>query len=336
MGRYVVRRLLQFIPTVFFTMFLLHYLTVVGIQFNGNPVRAIFGERRPPQATIDQVTAALKLDNTCLKVKFHPCWDLFGDRMSDIFLHFDFGTNLRFRPVTDILADALPFTLKLTVIAFTVEAVVGILAGVLAGLRSGSFMDYFVKITTVVVIAIPIFVLAVLIRQFVGIDFGNFLRGEDWVPDLVSRGFFAATYINAYPWASLVMPGLVLGALSLASTARLTRTSIAENIRGDYVRTAKAKGLMRKRIIGVHTLRNSLIPVATNLGLSIGGYITGAIITEGVFNVPGVGSVIARGIFQGESMTIIGVTTMLVLVYLVANLLVDLLYAVLDPRIRYE
>lgn len=336
MGRYVVRRLLQFIPTVFFTMFLLHYLTVVGIQFTGNPVRAIFGERRPPPETIEQVTRALKLDDPCLKSKFNPCFELFGDRLQGIFLQFDFGTNLRFRPVTDILADAVPFTLKLTLIAFTIEAIVGILAGVLAGLRSGSFMDYFVKISTVIVIAVPIFVLAVLIRQYVGIDFGNYLRSQDWVPDLIANGIFGVGYKAAYPWASLIMPGVVLGALSLATTARLTRTSIAENIRADYIRTAKAKGLTNKRVIGVHTLRNSLIPVATNLGLSIGGYITGAIITEGVFNVPGVGSTINRAIFQGESMTIIGVTTMLVLVYLVANLLVDLLYAVLDPRIRYE
>lgn len=336
MGRYVIRRLLQFIPTVFFTLFLLHYITVVGMQFNGNPVRALFGDRRPPQSTIDAITKALNLNDPCLTDKFNPCVGLFWERFENIFLHFDFGTNLRFRPVTDILADALPFTLKLALIAFLVEAIVGILAGVLAGLRSGSFMDYFVKITTVVVIAIPIFVLGVLIRQFVGIDFGNKLRKTEWVPDFLSRGVFNAGFIADYPWASMIVPGLVLGALSLATTARLTRTSITENIRADYVRTANAKGLARKRVIGVHTLRNSLIPVATNLGLSIGAYITGAVVTEGIFNVPGIGSVISRAIFQGESMTIIGVTTMLVLVYLVVTLLVDVLYAVLDPRIRYE
>ncbi|MDI1460341.1 ABC transporter permease [Catellatospora sp. KI3] len=344
MGRYVIRRLLQFIPTVLGTLFLLHYLTSVGMQLTGNPVRALFGDRTPSPATVEAITRKLGLDDPCLKSPGNPCLELFWQRLGlaprngtfSGYLQGDFGTNLRFREVTDIVSTALPYTLKITLIAFLVEAIIGIIAGVLAGKRSGGFMDYVVKIGTVLVISVPVFVLGLLVQLFVSVKFGNWLRTQEWVPEVISRGLFGAAYKIDYPFASLVIPGVVLGLLGLAATARLTRTSVQENLRADFVRTARAKGLTGKRVIGVHTLRNSLIPVVTNLGLSVAVYLTGAIITEGIFNVPGVGNQIGKAIFQGESMVLIGITTMLVLAYLTITLLVDLLYAVLDPRIRYE
>lgn len=336
MGRYVIRRLLQFIPTVFFTMFLLHYLTTVAIQFTGNPVRALFGDRQPPRHVLEQFTRALGLDDPCLEQKFNPCFGIFGDRLTNIFLHFDFGTNLRFRPVTDIVADALPYTIRLALIALTFDAVIGLLAGLLAGLRGGSFWDYLVKISTVLAISIPTFVLGLMAQQFGGVNLSLWMREQSWIPELISRGVFTTSYKPDFPWASLIVPGLVLGALNLATTARLTRTSIQENIRADYVRTAKAKGLSRKRVVGVHTLRNSLIPVVTNLGIDMGVLMGGAVVTEGIFNIPGLGRAILSGILRGEAPVLIGIVTLLVLVYLFANLLVDVLYAVLDPRIRYD
>ncbi|HEU4425266.1 MAG TPA: ABC transporter permease [Pilimelia sp.] len=336
MGRYVIRRLLQFIPTVVGTLFLLHYITSLAIQFTGNPVRALFGDRQPPPAQLEQFTRALHLDDPCLDTKGSPCLTLFVDRLGDIFLRFDFGTNSQFREVTDIVADALPYTLRLALIAFLFEAIVGLSAGVLAGLRNGSFWDYLVKISTVFVISVPIFVLGVTLQQFVGVRFGNWLRGFEWVPDWISRGVFTPSYKPDYPWASLVVPGIVLGAVGLATTARLTRTSLQENLRADYVRTAKAKGLATRRVVGVHTLRNSLIPVVTNLGIDLGVLMGGAVVTEGIFNIPGIGRAILDGIRRTEPSVVIGVVTLLVLVYLIANLLVDLLYAVLDPRIRYD
>ena len=150
------------------------------------------------------------------------------------------------------------------------------------------------------------------------------------------EGVFSPVYKSDYPVASLMFPAIVLASLSLATTARLTRTSLMENIRADYVRTAKAKGLTRRRVTGVHTLRNSLIPVVTYLGVDLGALLSGAVITETIFNVPGIGRLVTRGAQQGESYVVVGVVTMLVLVFLVVNLIVDVLYAVLDPRIRYE
>jgi peptide/nickel transport system permease protein/oligopeptide transport system permease protein len=134
----------------------------------------------------------------------------------------------------------------------------------------------------------------------------------------------------------MVFPALVLASLSLATTARLTRTSLMENVRSDYVRTAKAKGLTNKRVIGIHTLRNSLIPVITYLGVDFGTLLGGAVITETIFNIPGIGRLVTRGAQQGEASVVVGVVTLLVLVFLLVNLLVDVFYAVLDPRIRYE
>jgi oligopeptide transport system permease protein len=128
----------------------------------------------------------------------------------------------------------------------------------------------------------------------------------------------------------------VLGSLSMAYVARLMRTSLVENKRADFVRTAIAKGLPRRRVVGVHMLRNSLIPVVTFLGYDIGALMGGAIVTEGVFNIRGIGGLVFRGIQQQDTATVVGIVALLVIVFLLANLLVDLLYAVLDPRIRYD
>jgi peptide/nickel transport system permease protein/oligopeptide transport system permease protein len=336
MGRYVIRRLLQFIPTVIFTMFLLHYLTTLAIQFTGNPVRALFGDRQPPPEVLEQLTRRLGLDDPCLRQRGNPCLGVFADRMEAVFLHWDFGTNLRFREVTEIVSAALPYTLRLALVAFLFDAGLGLLAGVLAGLRGGSFWDYLVKTSTVVIVSVPTFVQGVIWQQFGGVSAGNWMRHQEWIPELISRGVFTTSYKSDYPWASLIIPGLVLGAINLATTARLTRTALQENMRADFVRTAKAKGLARKRVVGVHTLRNSLIPVVTNLGIDLGVLMGGAVVTEFIFNIPGIGRAILAGIQRGEAPVVIGITTLLVLVYLIANLVVDLLYAVLDPRIRYE
>ena len=336
MGRYVIRRLLQFIPTVLGALFLLHYLTAVAIQLTGNPVRALFGDRMPPESVLRNLTERLGLGDPCLEQPFNPCLSLFVQRLESIFLHFDFGTNFNLRPVTDIVAGAMPFTIRLTVVAILFELIVGIAAGVLAGLRNGGFWDYLLKISTVLVIAVPVIVLGVVVRDFVNIGFGNWLRSIDAVPDIVSRGLFAPTWTPAYPWASLIIPGLVLGALALATTARLTRSSLLENVRADYVRTARAKGLGQSRVVAVHTLRNSLIPVVTVVGTDIGALMGGAVVTEGIFNIPGIGRQVFAAIFTGETTVVIGIVTLLVLVYLMASLIVDVLYAVLDPRIRYD
>ena len=307
MGRYVIRRLLQLIP-VFFGATALIFLLQFALP--GDPIRALGGERGLPQSVYDTLVERYNLAD--------PLPVQYGKYLLNL-AQGDFGESFRGRDVSDILADAFPITLRLTLVAFAAEMVIGILAGVLAALRRNSFLDNLVLLSTTTVISIPVFVIGLLGQLVIGVELG-------WLPVAGVRD----------GWVSYLMPGFVLGALSLAYVARLTRTSLAENLRADYVRTATAKGLSRRRVVGRHALRNSLIPVVTFLGFDIGTLMTGAIITEGIFNIPGVGGQLFGAIRQQEGFVVIGIATVLVIVYVVANLAVDLLYAVLDPRIRYD
>jgi len=333
MGRYTARRLLQFIPVLFGTMFLLHYLQSISIQVNGNPIRALFGDRQPPESTIVAITRSFGLDDPCLEQTGNPCLGMFAERLGN-YAQGDFGVDFNRQPITDLIAQAAPITLRLTLIAIAFEAVLGILAGVIAGIRKDKVADNFVRISTVLIISVPVFVLGVLVQILSGLYIGTWLE-ERGAPEWLSQAF-SVTYQADHPWASLMVPGFVLGAFSLGFIARLTRTSLIETLRADYVRTARAKGLPKSRVVGVHALRNSLIPVITYIGIDIGALMGGALVTEGIFNIPGVGGLTFGSVRAGETPVVIAVVTLLTLVFLLASLLVDLLYAVLDPRIRYD
>jgi len=333
MGRYTARRLLQFIPVLLGTMFLLHYLQTISIQLNGNPVRALFGDREPPPETLAAITRSFGLDDPCLSQTGNPCLGMFADRLVG-YSQGDFGIDFTEQPITDLVAQTFPITLRLTLIAVAFEAVVGIVAGVLAAIRKDKIIDNAVRISTVLVISVPVFVLGVLLQIASGLYIGVWLT-DAGAPEWLSAAF-SISYQSEHPWASLFVPGVVLGAFSLGFIARLTRTSLIETLRADYVRTARAKGLRPTRVVGVHALRNSLIPVVTYIGIDLGALMGGAIVTEGIFNIPGVGGLVFLSARTNETPVIIAVATLLTLVFLLASLLVDLLYAVLDPRIRYD
>ena len=308
MGRYVARRLLQMIP-VFIGTTLLIFLMVYALP--GDPVRALFGDKGADPATVAHIRHDLGLDQPIIVQYWHYLTGL---------LHGDFGTQIASRrPVTDVLGDAFPVTIRLAAMAFTIEVVFGIALGIFAGMRAGRSVDSIVLIFTLLMISVPVFVLGFIFKAVLAFQLG-------WMKPNVS---LEAT------WGELLMPALVLAGLSLAYVARLTRTSIAENLRSDYIRTAVAKGLPRRRVVGVHLMRNSMIPVITFLGTDIGTLMGGAIVTEGLFNIHGVGGTIFESIQRREGTTLVGLVTILVLVFLATSLIVDLLYAVLDPRIRY-
>ncbi|GAA1395103.1 ABC transporter permease [Kitasatospora putterlickiae] len=307
MGSYVLRRVLQMIP-VFFGTTLLIFLMVYTLP--GDPVSALFGEKAADPAVVASLKHKYYLDQ--------PIWKQYLHYMGNLF-QGDFGTSFTGRPVSDIMADAFPVTIRLALLAFVFEMVFGLLLGVVSGLKRGSLQDTAVLILTLLVISIPVFVLAYLAQTVFATNLG-------WVTPTVQ---------DSRDLSQLILPAIVLGSLSLAYVARLTRTSIGENLRADYMRTAVAKGLPRRTIVTRHLLRNSLIPVVTFLGTDLGALMGGAIVTEGIFNVQGVGNVLYRAINQKEGPTVVGIVTVLVIVYLVASLVVDLLYAVLDPRIRY-
>ena len=316
MGRYAARRLLQMLP-VFFGSTLIIFAMVYAIP--GDPIRALFGERQVSEETITELRERYNLNDPFF-VQYGKYMGVVPDGEEGLsgVLQGDFGEDFRGREVWEIMGERFPVTIRLTVAAITIEAIIGVLAGVLAGIRRRSFMDTLVLVSTTVVIAVPLFVLEFGSQILFGIRL-------EWFPVAgISDGAM-----------SYVLPSILLAATSLAYVARLTRTSIAENMRADYVRTARAKGLKGERVIGRHVLRNSLIPVITFIGVDIGALLGGAIVTETIFNIPGVGRAVFEAVVTREGAVVVGIITVLVIVYLLANLLVDLLYGVLDPRIRY-
>ncbi|WEV25606.1 ABC transporter permease [Streptomyces sp. 71268] len=307
MGRYVARRLLQMIPVFIGTTFLIF---VMVRTLPGDPIRALWGDKAPDPAQLAALRHEYGLDD--------PLWQQYLDYMKGLF-QADFGKTVGGRPVSEILTDAFPVTIRLAIIALLFEMILGLILGVFAGMKRGKIVDRGVLILTLLVISIPVFVLAYIFQTVFGTELG-------WTTPTVQ---------DSMNMQELVLPGIVLGSLSLAYVARLTRTTVAENLRADYMRTALAKGLPKRRIVVNHLLRNSLIPVVTFLGTDLGALMGGAIVTEGIFNVQGVGGALYQGLVRREGSTVVGIVTCLVFVYLAMSLIIDLLYAVLDPRIRY-
>lgn len=306
MWTYILRRLLQMIPVFIGATFLI-FVMVFAI---GDPTIGRCGERPCPPAYIARFRAEYNLDQ--------PLIVQYGLYLGKL-LQGDLGNAFNGDSVAASLLTRWPITMKLAVIALVFEVVIGIAAGVIAGIRRGRFIDHLVTVSSLVVISIPSFVIGSLAQMWLGVRLQIF-------PVTASGG----------TWMELMLPGMVLGALSVAYIARLMRSSLLENLRADYVRTARAKGLGPGRTVGVHTLRNSLIPVITFIGYDIGNLMGGAIVTERIFNVNGIGGYLFRGITTKDGSMVVGTVTCLVLVYLLVNLLVDVLYGVLDPRISHD
>ena len=232
----------------------------------------------------------------------------------------DFGSTFVGKPVSEIFLERWPVTLKLGLTAFVLEMVLGITIGVIAARRKGGVFDQMSLASTLVVISIPVFVLGFVAQYVFGVKLG-------WLPP--------AGIADGWP-TSYIMPAFVLAALSLAFVLRLTRYKLLETFGADFMRTAKAKGLPDRTIMRKYGLRNSLIPVVTFLGADLGALLGGAVITEGIFNLPGIGQQLYPSIRLQETAVVVGFVTIIVIIFLLMSLLVDVLYAFLDPRIRYE
>ncbi|MDQ0709509.1 oligopeptide transport system permease protein [Arthrobacter woluwensis] len=308
MVSYILKRFLQLIPVFLGATFLVYYLV---FSLPGDPIAALFGDKPVNPAVAAQLRVQYHLDQ--------PFFVQYLLYLKSIFT-FDLGQDFSGRPIAAVLGEIFPVTARLAIMALVFEAVFGVLFGLFAGLRKGKIFDGTVLVASLIVIGIPIFVLGFLMQFFIGVQL-------KWAKPTVGAGA---------PFEDLILPALVLGLVSFAYVLRLTRTSVIENMNADYVRTATAKGLSRSRVVTVHILRNSLIPVVTFLGADLGSLMGGAIVTEGIFNVPGVGNRLYRAVLSGEGPTVVSIVTLLVLVYCISNLVVDLLYAWLDPRIRYD
>jgi len=304
---YIGRRALQAIPVVLGATLLIYAMVFL---LPGDPIKALFGEKPVNETIRASIEAQYHLDDP-----FIWQWlQYLGGAVTG-----DFGLTYSQRPVSDVIGQAFPVTLKLSIMALIIESVLGIAAGFYAGLRKGKLFDSTMLVVSLVVIAIPIFVFGFLMQLIFGVKLG-------WAPITVGGD---ASIQN------LLLPAIVLALVSFAYILRLTRTSVTDNLSADHVRTARAKGLSDRSVNSRHVLRNSMIPVVTYLGADLGTLMTGAIVTEGIFNVPGLGNEAFRAINRNEGSTVVSIVTLMVLVYVVMSLLIDLLYAWLDPRIRY-
>jgi peptide/nickel transport system permease protein len=306
MLKYVFNRVLQFIPVIIGTTF----LTFVLLQVvPGDPIALMMKEHISPDV-VERVRKEMRLDDPWPQRYVRYMWDA---------AHGDFGESYKTRrQVSDMLKTAFPATLALTGASLLVAWGVGIPAGIIAATRPYTKSDHALTTFALLGVSIPIFWLG-LIFQFV---FGYKL---DLLP---ISGFKGAEY--------LIMPAICLGLGSAAVISRLTRSSLLEVMSADYIRTARAKGLRGRIVLLRHALKNSLLPVVTVMAIQVADLLSGAVITESVFGIPGIGRVSVGAIQRRDFPLLMGSVIMTVVLVVVGNLIADLSYAYLDPRIRYE
>lgn len=304
---YTLRRLLQLIP-VFFGATLLIYALVFLMP--GDPIAALFGDKPPSPQLLATIRAQYHLDDPFLVQYFYYITGVFKG---------DMGTTFSGESVSTVLARTLPITGRLAIMAIAIEFTLAIIVGTLSALRKGKFFDHASLIVSLVFLSMPIFVVAFLAQYFLAIKLG----------------WFRPTVGGQNDWGDLWLPAIVLGLSLYATSMRLMRGSVLDTLNQDWVRTAYGKGLSRNRVIPVHVLRNSLIPVITNSATNFGVLLVGATVTEYIFNIPGVGQTLFQATLRHEGPTIVSFVTVFVIIYVLVNLLVDLLYGLLDPRIRY-
>jgi oligopeptide transport system permease protein len=309
MNRYIIRRLLQMIPVVFGTVILL-YLAMYVLP--GDPVQALVGERATSEEFRNAVIEKYGL-NDPLPVRI-------GRYLNNL-VHFDFGeSSVTRQPVWEIIKEKVPVSFRLAIAGSFFLIVLGLTTGMISAVKKYSMADASVTLSAIILVSIPVFVLGVLLQ----------------IMALKTKGTLGLPITGLTTWKHYILPGFVVASVSMAYVARLQRTTLLETLETDYVRTARAKGLRERRVIFNHAWRNSIIPVVTYLGVDIGTLIGGAILTETVFNIPGLGRQLASSIQSKDNQVVLGISIFVVFVYLVANLIVDLLYAVIDPRIRYD
>lgn len=307
MGKYLLRRILQMIPVVLGTTLLVYALV---FALPGDPVKAMFGDKPVNDAVAAQIRAEYHLDQPFIVQYFIYLKNA---------LTLNFGDTFAGQPVLDEITRAFPVTIRLGLMAFVFEAIVGVVFGIISGLKKGKWYDTVILIVSLLLISVPTFVTGFVMQYVFGIQ---------WAILPVTAG--------ADPgFLDLLMPAMVLGSVSMAYIIRLTRSEISSNIAEDYVRTARAKGMSNGQVMLRHVLRNSLIPVVTYLGQDIGALMGGAMITEQIFNIHGIGFLTYQSILKGEANLVVSIVTLLMLIFVVCNLVVDMLYAALDPRIRY-
>jgi ABC-type dipeptide/oligopeptide/nickel transport system permease component len=301
---FLFRRVLRIIPIAFCVVTILFFLFQL---VPGDPALLISGPMASPEE-IAQIRHSIRLDQ--------PLWVQYWDRISGLVVG-DFGYSLTFKgsPLPQVLA-RLPATLWLTAVSIALTVIIGVPAGVLSALNRGRILDTAVSVAVVGFLAIPNFCIGLLLITFLSVELG-------WLP---SFGF--------EDWRSVIMPALALAARLISLVARMTRNVMIEELRKDYVRTARAKGLRRHTVVIRHVLRNALIPVVTVIGLQAGYLLGGAIVIERLFSWPGIGDLLINAVGLRDYALIQGITIVFVVGFLLINLVTDLLYMAINPRLR--
>ena len=313
MAKYVLKRLVAMVPVLLLVsvvIFSLLHLTP------GDPVVVMLGEEATPESR-ESLRRELGLDR--------PLPIQYGVWLGRV-LQGDLGRSIRtHQPVSEAILQRLPVTLELSLLAMAVSLAIALPAGIVAAVRRNSNADLLSTVFSLLGVSMPNFLLAVLLIYFLSLQ----LR---WLPPI---GYVNPLDDLGANLKAMIMPAITLGTALAAVVARLTRSTLLEVLNQDYVRTAWAKGLREGVIIRRHAMKNSLIPVVTVVGLQLGNLLGSAIVTETIFALPGVGRLVIDSIFQRDFPLVQGVVLYLALIFLAINLLVDLLYAYLDPRIRY-
>lgn len=339
MGKYILKRVLQFIPVFLgVTLILFAMENIVP----GDSIKLIAGEKKLDPVTEINLRATYHLIETDDEGNVlydeggntieTPLWKRYVLYVNGL-LHGDLGTSYQRKgqAVTDILAAKYPYTIKLAVVAIILETVVGIGAGMVSAIKRYSFWDVLVTLVTSVLVAMPAFWLGMLLQLFFGVVLKDLTGGAFYLP--ISADF--SPYSEFQSWVYYILPAITLAAVSTAYSARIMRSQLLEVMNQDYIRTARAKGLSRRDVIWHHALKNALIPVVTYIGNDFGAMMAGAILTETVFNWPGVGYETYRAISQRDWPIVLGSVTVIVVLVMIINLIVDVSYAFLDPRIRF-
>jgi peptide/nickel transport system permease protein len=313
MTTYILRRVFLMVPVAFLVtvgVFMLIHLSP------GDPALIVLGEDRSPQA-IAQIHQELGLDKP-LYVQYF----IWVNRIA----HGDWGRSITtHEPVANAITERLPATVELGTVALVWSLLVAIPLGTIAAVRRGSLSDQIASGITVAGVSIPNFFIGIVLIFFMSVTLRLFPFG----------GYVPLTTNPLESLRHVVLPAIALGTAGAAINMRFTRSSMIEVLNNDYIRTARAKGASWRRVVFVHALKNALIPVVTIVGLQIGGIIEGAVVTETVFTWPGVGRLAVESIFNRDYTVIQGIVLLAAFSYMLANLLVDLVYGWLDPRISY-
>jgi ABC-type dipeptide/oligopeptide/nickel transport system permease component len=305
--KFVVRRLFWTIPVI---LLVILFTFLMMRQIEGNPFRK--SERAIPEAIQQNLERKYGLDK--------PWYVQYAKYVKGVFT-YDLGPSLvlRNQSVNDIVEEHFPKSLQLGGLAFLFAAVFGIPLGMLAALRANSVFDYVAMFVSNVGFAVPSFLIATLAIYFFALEWGD-------VFGLPTSGWTT--------WKHKILPVVALGLGPMAYFARLVRGTMLETLQADYIRTAKAKGLRWRRIVTVHVLRNSLIPVVTAAGPLLGFLITGSFVIEQIFAIPGIGQYYITAVSARDYSVVMGLTVLLSMIVIVANMVVDILYGILDPRTR--